>query len=155
MPGIIFGHRVQECPVIPCKISFPSSAAEGKEPESVTLNALIDTGATHLVISPATAERLQLPVVGEKTSHVVGASRTVKTYRCDVVLTGQGSAPPNNQFMLRITDVEAVCETITEFDAVLGWDILNKLNLHFHSDRSFMVHLPSSWPVPEQHPPIG
>lgn len=144
MPGILLHHREGLLPVIECAITFPKSRWTGLgPPKGRFVEALVDTGATHVVAPASVIAALGLPPVGTKTQNVVGNVTTTRpAHLCDVIFVGQRFLKPHINYIYTVPDVEVVDDTFGGGDIILGWNALDTLDLSFGRNGTVAIHLP-------------
>lgn len=144
MPGLLTDVRNGKCPIIKANIAYPQDRWTGTADRPMQeVNCLIDTGATHVVITPELVQQLQLPLAGSLDQTVVGATVIPsKTYRCDVVFSGIRAMAPNSPYTYTVSNAEAIETTLSGYDAIIGWDVMGGMDLVFRRDGSFSLHYP-------------
>lgn len=50
--------------------------------------------------------------------------------------------PPHNPYCFTVKSVAAIDDQLSGFDAILGWDVLEFIELQFGRDDTFVVRLP-------------
>lgn len=97
------------------------------------VRALVDTGATHVVLQPHIVSALALPFAAQMNNTVVGGGvHSVPAYAADIVF---GSGPT-----YAVTDLLTLAQSLTGFDMVIGWDALRFTDWVFHRDGRFEQH---------------
>lgn len=105
--------------------AHPSGAC----PEKRVL-ALIDTGATHVVLKPNIVASLELPFAANMNNTVVGGGRhLVPSYAADIIFGTTTS--------FTVTDVLVLSQDLHGFDMLIGWDVLRFTDWQFNRDGSF------------------
>lgn len=150
LPGAILHHLVGKLPIIQCEVAYPASLWTGPNLPIITVNALVDTGADLVVIDKTLIKKLGLPPVGTVSHTVVGSTipRLRPKHRCDIIFQGQKYLPPHGPYKYTIPDVEAIDDSLSGFDIILGWNALDTVDLHFSRDGTLAIHLPDGIPIP-------
>lgn len=136
--GSVPGNRNGGVPIIECTIRYHALNGKvwggpGPIPQK-TVRGLVDTGATHLVATPALIASLGLVNAGAIDQTVVGhGPKTVPTYACDVVMG------PLKGAAFTVTDVLTIESDLSGFDVILGWDVLRFVDLSFRRDETFSL----------------
>lgn len=146
MPGFITTERLNQHdrPIIEVEISPGSSVWYGPAPApTVVVKALVDTGATHSVLSPALVKKLALNVIGQTGNETTGGIiRTCNQYALDVIYIGK-QYTSHLQHKFTVTDCRVLEDVLSpSFDLILGWDSLFPIDLKFNRDRTVLIHLP-------------
>ncbi|KWV92443.1 aspartyl protease family protein [Erythrobacter sp. AP23] len=144
MPGFI-GHTLGgELPIIDCDLSLPIGQWSGPgDPPLAPVHALIDTGATNVVVNSGFVAQLGLPAVGTIQHTVVGgAQMACQTHASVVVFRGTRAMLPAAPYTYSVTDVLAIDETLVDYDVIIGWDVLRFVDLNFRRDGSISLHFP-------------
>lgn len=136
MPSI-FGHRNGGLPILTVSIRYHAlnglAHSSGGSP-TVVGQALVDTGATNVVVTPALIEPLELRFAANIVHTTVGGpDRVVSGYACDILF----GSPPEATFT--VTDVLAVTDQLTGFDLIIGWDVLRFFDLDFDRSEGFSL----------------
>lgn len=98
----------------------------------ITARALIDTGATHVVMQPPLVATLGLPFAANMDNTVVGGvTHTVPGHAADLVF---GSGPS-----FTVTDVLIISQPLQGYDLLVGWDALRFMDWSFKRDGSFSL----------------
>lgn len=144
MPGFISHVRGTGVPIIDLHIAFPKNQwTDPGDPLSIPVKALVDTGATHVVINPPIVQQLCLPHVGTIDQTVVGGTVLVsRTYRCDVVFHGLRAMSPHIPYVYTVHDALALDTPLVGYDVIIGWDVMAGIDLTFRRDNSLSLHLP-------------
>ncbi len=144
MPGIILGYRGSNRPIVKCQISVDASFPQDATGTPViTVNALIDTGATHVVVTPRLIKFLALMQTGTTNNTVVGGlTKVCPTYTGSIILTGNQYLDPSRPFALTIHGATIIGDELEGCDAILGWDVLSGVDMAFSRDRTFAIQLP-------------
>ena len=142
MPGAILHHRNGALPIIDCEVKFPASRGGVVGTPALSVKALVDTGATHVVINPQLAHILALPRDGDIDHTVVGHTpKSVPAHLCDVTLHGTRFLHPHSAFAYTIPDRRIVTDTLSGFDMILGWDVISLLDLTFARNGTLTINL--------------
>lgn len=145
MPGIVIGMRNGGLPIIGCEIVLPTLPTLSADTTRVgiPIRALIDTGATHTNLNRSIIQEAELPSHGTVTTTTVGSDpRQRPTHSCDVIFRGMRIMPPHNPYCFTVKSVAAIDDQLSGFDAILGWDVLEFIELQFGRDDTFVVRLP-------------
>ena len=141
MPGVFSGMRVGGLPYIDCQVGYPSGAAWPQSAQApIAARALIDTGATNVVIGPALLARMILPATAPMDHVVVGGgSRQCQTVACEIIIAGRKAADLAQPFTYTVKDVRALNDHVHGADLILGWDVLRFFDLTFSRDDTFVL----------------
>ncbi len=102
--------------------------------QRVTTKALIDTGATHVVMHPDLIARLGLTFSKRFTQRVVGGHVSdIDAFGCDITMTKQDGS------RCTICDVAAIADIPPDCDILLGWDFLYAFDLQFLAGGGFAL----------------
>lgn len=132
MPTLPY-HRASGLPIIDVTIRYHALRGtphySGAVPEA-KVRALVDTGATHVVLQPHIVDTLGLPFACDINNTVVGgATHLVPAFAGDVVF---GSGPTYT-----VTDVLILSQAVSGYDMIIGWDVLRFTDWSFSRDGSF------------------
>lgn len=132
MPTLQY-HRTGGLPIVDAVIRYHplngKSHPSGKVPE-VRVRALIDTGATHVVVQPHLIAQLSLPFASMVNNTVVGGTtHSVPGHAADIVF---GSLPS-----FTVTDVLVLGQNLSGFDMLIGWDALRFTDWQFLQNGQF------------------
>lgn len=141
MPGILRGSRGDGLPIIQCALAPDQERWAGHgEPPRVPIRALIDIGATHVVATTEVIGRLGLPFITTITNTVVGGVRQCAGHSADIFLEGRNATGAPHIYS--VTGVLVLSESLSGYDAIIGWDVLRFLGMRFNHDGSFELLLP-------------
>ena len=142
MAGLIRGQLEHLKPILECWVA-PSGIGEGHFPRGMKVRALIDTGATHIVLRQMHVDALGLQANGSVVSTNVGAIITSESYSVDLIFEGVNTSPDHILHRFTVTGAMAtVSEFHQDFDIILGMHVLQHLGLHFDRSGNFKVDLP-------------
>ena len=144
MPGFITLFRGLDLPIIDCRIAFPLSVASPVAHPAIDVRALVDTGASHCVITPHVLSQIPLPFLREMDNTVVGgAVLKMPAHLCDVTFVGKQYADPNIEFTLNVRGATVLVDNLVGWDMLLGWDVLASVDMSFNRDSTVSIHLPT------------
>lgn len=143
MPGIIFGYLQDLKPLVACRLINPDADDSGLHPE-IACKALVDTGATDVVIQPRHVAALGLEESGARVrNHVVGGSRELRTYTVHLMLEGRMLADRDSPFWWTCTNARAMETTLgPDYDILIGMNCLRGLDMRFNPAGWFELLLP-------------
>lgn len=132
MPTLNY-HRAHGLPIIDVTVRYHALNGlphpSGAVPET-KVRALIDTGATHVVLQPHIVAALGLPFACNINNTVVGgATHLVPGHAADLVF---GTNPT-----FTVTDVLILSQAVSGFDILIGWDAMRFTDWAFSRDGSF------------------
>ena len=133
---MIRGNRGAGCPIIDAQIRYHALNGVTHPSGSIPfmrIKALVDTGATNVVTTPAIVKALGLPFAAKIDHTVVGGFSTVDASACDLVI-GENSAVG-----FTVTDCLVLEATLTGYDAIIGWDALRFVTLAFAKNGDFTI----------------
>ena len=129
MPGVIFGYLIDLKPVIPCVLANPITQSR------LPVRALVDTGATDIVIRPEHVAQLGLMEAGPpRLNHGVGFSGLVRHFAVEAILTGRMLGHLERDFVFTISDARALEGTQgppEDYDVLLGMNCLAQMDVRF------------------------
>lgn len=132
MPTLNYS-RAGRLPIIDAVVQYSDFGGvphpSGTKP-NMRVRALIDTGATHVVLSPHIISALGLNFHAHFTNTVVGGTSSTPAHTCELYF---GTAP--NGFL--VTDIAAIVGTLTNFDIIVGWDAMCFFDWTFHKNGDF------------------
>jgi hypothetical protein len=136
----LIGQHGQSLPIVPCDLSHDPATwtASGTAPKLENLSALVDTGATHLVTTPQIIASLNLPFVRNIDNAVVGGVNVCRAYACQVTLFGTDTTT-GGPMDSHTTGALILEQTLSGYDVILGWDILQFYDLDFRREGSFII----------------
>ena len=132
---MLIGKRGGGAPVVEVTVGF-DRARWTENPSDIRrerVRAIIDTGATHVVMHPELIARLGL-AFSKNYIHRTTGGRTVDTpgFGCDITID-RDIGP------CTVEEIIAVSDTTLDCEVLLGWDFLRFFDLHFLSRGQFMM----------------
>lgn len=130
----LFYQRFDRLPIIEVTIRYHAlngvAHPSGEKPE-VRVSALIDTGATNVVLQPSIVQALGLPFAANVGNTVVGGEvHNVPAHAGDVIFG-------NHPTTYTVADVLILSQVVSGYDMLIGWDVLRFMDWSFNRDGSF------------------
>lgn len=144
MPGVVPVTRMNGLPIIECLVARDNNHMSNLPAHPIIrVRALIDTGATHCILTPKFVSLINLRSTGTYNNTVVGgSSRICRSFIGSFLFEGSLYSDKTKTFTLTITDAVILEENLVNFDAIIGWDVLSCFDMSIYQGGHMVIHLP-------------